>query len=208
MKINMKIDVSVNNTHFKNVYPHTYGFKQGALMVIKENDVQSSYVLTDLHFGTHLDSPSHWIEGGKNVCDLDLDLFTGKCYVLTIENVDTLSKEVLMEILPKEKIDRIFFRCNSHIELNSEFNPVFVGLVDSGAQYLVDNNIDVIGIDYLSIESYRSNGDAHKTLLRNDVLIYECLDLKNVEDGFYNYIGYPILMDAEASPVRMIIEKL
>ena len=207
----MKIDISVNNTHFKNVYPHTYGFKQGTLMVIKDNDVQSSFVSMDLHFGTHLDSPSHWIEGGKNVCDLDLELFTGVCHIITIDNTDRLSKEVLMEILPIDKLkdmNRIFFRCNSHIELDAEFNPNFVGLVDSGAQYLVDNGIEVVGIDYLSIESYRSNGDAHKTLLRNDVLIYECLDLKNIEDGSYHYNGYPILMDAEASSVRMIIEKI
>ena len=36
---------------------------------------------TGVHFGTHLDAPCHFIEGGKAVEELDLNLLVGTCFV-------------------------------------------------------------------------------------------------------------------------------
>lgn len=207
--MNNIIDISVNNSKMKNVYPNTYGFTKNNLYTIDKNDVNSSYIHQDLHFGTHIDAPSHWIKNGKNIPDIDIDLFSGVCYVQTIKSVDnSISKDVLSSQLIN-KCDRIFFRANAHLNLYDKFNKDFTGMVQSGIDYLMDEiDLKVIGIDYLSIEKFTSDGYVHKKLLDKEVLIYETLYLKGVEDGFYKYYGYPILIDAEAAPVRIVIEKI
>ena len=36
---------------------------------------------TGVHFGTHLDAPCYFIEGGKSVKELDLNLLVRTCFV-------------------------------------------------------------------------------------------------------------------------------
>ena len=54
----------------------------------------------------------------------------------------------------------------------------------SGARYLVDQGVKVVGVDYLSVEQFKKAGaPAHRALLGNGVIIIEGLDLSDAEPG-------------------------
>ena len=53
-----------------------------------------------------------------------------------------------------------------------------------GQSFLIDRNIKLVGIDYLSIENYGSLDHAtHHLLLRNNVVILEGIDLSRISTG-------------------------
>ena len=62
----------------------------------------------------------------------------------------------------------------------------------STAEFLVKNGVRVVGIDYLSIETFNTKDDVHKILIENDVIIIETLDLSNVELGEYFLAALPL----------------
>ncbi|MFA6373307.1 MAG: hypothetical protein WCW68_11835, partial [Methanothrix sp.] len=67
--------------------------------------------------------------------------------------------------------------------------------------------VSLVGIDYLSVDKYGDDSlPVHGTLLENDVLILEGIDLAAVPSGRYSLICLPLsIKDAEASPVRAIL---
>ena len=89
------------------------------------------------------------------------------------------------------------------------FREDYVALSPEGAEWIVRNNIDLVGIDYLSIQSFGEDGDrTHKTLLENEVLILEGLDLRKVSRGIYKLIALPLsIPEAEGAPVRAVLIK-
>ena len=67
----------------------------------------------------------------------------------------------------------------------------------------------LVGTDNMDIED-ESCGDfsVHKTLLRNNILIAENLDLKNISEGFYKLYCFPLKIEnADGSPIRAFLEK-
>ncbi len=67
----------------------------------------------------------------------------------------------------------------------------------------------MIGIDYLSIESfYSKKHSVHNILLRKKVVILEGIDLSKVVAGEYNLICLPLkVIDCDGAPARAILEK-
>ena len=63
------------------------------------------------------------------------------------------------------------------------------------AQFLIQQGITLIGIDYLSVEAYGSEGaPVHHTLLRHDIRIVEGLNLTHVTAGDYELLCFPVHM--------------
>jgi len=64
-------------------------------------------------------------------------------------------------------------------------------------------------VDYLSAEQFDAKeAPAHKTLLGNNVIIVEGLDLSQVEEGDYNLIVLPLkLKGREAAPARALLQR-
>jgi len=70
----------------------------------------------------------------------------------------------------------------------------------------VDQGVQLVGIDYLSIAPFNDPAPTHKILLSNNVVIIESLDLRSVEPGLYTLICLPLkLMGREAAPARAIL---
>lgn len=159
------------------------------------------------HTGTHVDFPLHFIENGKTSNDYSIDSFMGKCQVLDLTNCKESIKETdLINFHIKE---------NEIILLKTHNNPLdkfdfdFVYLSESGANYLKSKNIKAVGIDQLGIERSQPGHPTHKTLLSNDILIYEGLNLCNIDPDYYEFIGLPLAIDnVEASLVRASLIQL
>ena len=67
----------------------------------------------------------------------------------------------------------------------------------------------LVGVDFLGIEA-RGSGDhpTHVTLLSNDVVIVEGLDLRGVREGAYDLVVMPLrLVDGDGGPARAALRE-
>ena len=146
------------------------------------------------HTGTHIDAPAHYIEGGATIDEIPLSKFYGDCTVVTISGV-----------LTGEDMERILPRCKKKLILKGEGKGM---LSPSAAIVLADYKLDLVGIDSMCICSMEDNYTVHRTLLLEDIVILECLDLTDIEDGDYKLSAFPIkLAGLEAAPVRAMLFK-
>ncbi|MGL1862876.1 MAG: cyclase family protein [Pseudodesulfovibrio sp.] len=164
-----------------------------------------------VHTGTHIDAPYHFLEKGVTTDCIKLGALIGECRVVHVESAITIEKEDL-ENLDLAGCKRLLFKTRnseSWAREDKEFNKDFIALGLSGARYIADLDIDLVGIDYLSIESYHSqHNEVHKTLLEKGVVILEGINLANVYEGTYELICLPIrLEDSEGAPVRAVLRE-
>ncbi|HEY5513605.1 MAG TPA: cyclase family protein [Geomonas sp.] len=158
------------------------------------------------HSGTHLDPPRHFSDQGLSVDDIPLGLLIGKALVLEILGVPAIGRREL-ERLPVKGVERLLLKTdNSELWKKSEFSPDFAALSVEGAGYLLEAGVKLVGVDYLSVESVEGDGEVHRTLLANGVLILEGLNLADVEPGEYELICLPLkIKDGDGAPVRALL---
>jgi len=99
---------------------------------------------------------------------------------------------------------------NSGLLADPEFHRDYTYLAPDGAQYLVDKGVDLVGVDYISIEQFRSGHHrTHRTLLEKGIVIVEGLDLSSVQPGEYDLVCLPLkLAGLDGAPARaVLIEK-
>lgn len=161
------------------------------------------------HTGTHVDAPDHFLNNGITVEDLSLDLLVGRAYVLHLPNVNLITASVLMDADIPPRTRRLLFKTrNSEYWANGskEFQTDFVGLSVDAAELLVDRNVRLVGIDYLSIAPYKMGVPVHTILLSAGVVVIEGLDLSKVSQGRYTLHCLPLkLGGVEGAPTRAIL---
>lgn len=151
-----------------------------------------STVYASSHHATHIDSPSHFIDGGLTIEQLPLDIFYGPCSVVGVPRgiITGTDAEEIVKISEK----RLLIKGNG-----------LAFLSQSAAFVFADAGIRLVGIDSPSIEE-SENYEAHVELLSHDIPIIEGLKLKDVEDGDYILSAFPIKFDGlEAAFTRAIL---
>jgi arylformamidase len=74
---------------------------------------------------------------------------------------------------------------------------------------MVKRGVQLVGVDYLSVEKFDVEPKTHRTLLANGVLILEGLDLSEVDAGDYELIVLPLrLAGREAAPARALLRRI
>jgi len=168
-----------------------------------------SQITMSCHAGTHVDAPHHFLDNGKTVEGLSLDLLIGRAYVLHLPDVNLITASVLMQADIPPRTRRLLFKTrNSEYWLkgNGEFHTDFVGLSVDAAELLVDRNVKLVGIDYLSIAPYKLGTQVHTILLNAGVVVIEGLDLSQVSQGRYTLHCLPLkLGGADGAPTRAIL---
>ncbi len=164
--------------------------------------VHTTRLLLGTHTGTHFDAPYHMIPDGKKANELDVMRFIGKASVVRVDG-DYVAKKDIPE--KHEKI--ILFKTrNSDLYSDPEFHQDFVYVSTEAAELLVSRSINIVGIDYLSIEKFGSKDQAtHKTLLGSGAIIIEGLYLKDVPPGDYDFLCLPLRMSQDGAPCRAIL---
>jgi arylformamidase len=56
------------------------------------------------------------------------------------------------------------------------------------AHWIINRGVRLVGVDYLSVESYEDRTMTHRVLLEDSVIIFETLNLYNIEAGEYELI--------------------
>lgn len=164
------------------------------------------------HTGTHIDAPSHFIPHGTTMDQLDLSKFIGKAYVYEIKNDKKITIEEIKDFHFEENTIVLFKTRNSKLwKEGKQFDPDYVYVTPEVAQFLVNQKVKTVGIDYLSIDPCEEGikPETHHILLGNNIPIVEGLDLLEVQPGVYRFTGLPLkIPGADGSPIRAILEEL
>ena len=176
------------------------------------DDANVTLIEMGVHTGTHIDAPFHFEPDGKTVDQLPIETLIGPCCVIEMLDVKESIGLSALEKLDFGGATRILFKTkNSRWWENGEkeFQEKFVHLSEKGASYLVEQGVKLVGIDYLSIERFKSLDYAtHHLLLRNQVIIIEGLNLSGIAMGEYELMALPLkLQGADGSPARVVLRE-
>jgi arylformamidase len=169
-----------------------------------------SRLSASVHIGTHIDAPHHFMNDGRTIEQLSLEVLTGRCYVVQLpDGVEAITAEAVEGMsLPKDVKRVLFGTSNSRFwsRGETEFQEDFVAVTEDGAQWLVDHGLQLVGVDYLSVAPYGDSVPTHRILLQAGVIVVEGLDLSAVPRGFYDLYCLPLkLLGAEGAPARAIL---
>ena len=169
-----------------------------------KDGANESKIEFDSHTGSHVDAPYHLLQNGRTIEKINLDRFMGEAVVLDFTNItNSITKKDFQNNKIKNN-DIVLLKTKNNPD--KTFNPNFVYLGKSGAEFLASKKVKAVGIDNLGIERSQPNHETHKILLKNNILIFEGLDLSKVKQGRYFFHGVPLrIKNGDASPVRAIL---
>ena len=211
----MKIyDVTIPISERTPIYTGDPAVKIEAVSRIENGDEANvSRICCGVHTATHVDAPAHFVEGGRRVHELELEKLVGRCRVVEIEN-DALSIGA-EHVENLENVERVLFKTRNSAfwnEPETGFRTDFTYVEPAAARILVEKNVKLVGIDYLSIEKFGSSDFAtHRVLLENEVVIIEGLDLRAVPAGEYELICLPLKYvggAGDGAPARTILREI
>lgn len=159
------------------------------------------------HSGTHIDAPSHYLDGGLTVDEIPPETLLGPGIVLDMRNKSRIDLVSLKDV-DLSSNERVLFKTDNSPWLNeSSFRDDFVYLTEDAARHLVSKGIRLVGIDYLSIERYGNVGaPVHRILLEAQVLIVEGIDLSEVPPGPCDIFCLPLRVElGDGAPARLFV---
>jgi arylformamidase len=160
------------------------------------------------HTGTHVDAVKHFFDDGQTVDQIPLARLIGPAILLAFSD-DLMS--VGAADLAQHDIGshtRVLLRTrNSSFLDRPEFVKDYTYLAPDGAEYLVERGVELVGIDYLSIEQFHSGHHrTHRALLERGVVIVEGLDLREPPAGEYELVCLPLrLSGLDGAPARAVL---
>ena len=184
----------------------TPNFPGDPILKIKRHNVkQHTYGKTFLemhtHVSTHIDAPSHMINGAKTLSDFPIEKFIGDAIVIDVRD----QKNIEPDISNLKNSDIVFFY-TSHSDKSYKpdyfkNNPV---ITEKTARKLVEKKVSIIGLDSFTPDN--EPYDVHKILLKNNILIVENLINLNELSGkrFKCFIMPMKITGADGAPCRVV----
>ena len=209
-------DISVPISAATPTYPGDPGIEITQWAAIARGDAAN---VSLLHFGahtaTHVDAPAHFIEGTSGVDAIPLGVLIGPAHVVSIpDDVRAINAGHLSALKP-EGARRVLFKTrNSSFWSDAArgFRQDFTYLAPDAARALVEMNIGLVGMDYLSVEEFQPpRYETHEILLSNEVVILEGLDLSEVTAGVYELICLPLKITGgsrDGAPARAVLRTI
>jgi arylformamidase len=193
------------------VWPGSRGVHLRQVHDLGRGDAVNEHDVTlNLHAGTHIDAPRHFLAGAACVDELPLEAMLGPATVIALPDVAEVTAVVLEAAAVPTQTRRLLLQTRNSRRLpGAAFDTGYVALSADGAEWIVRRGITLVGIDYLSIERFGASGDVHRTLLQAGVVVVEGLKLCGVSPGDYWLSCVPLrLVGAEAAPVRAVLTRL
>ncbi|MDQ6828629.1 MAG: cyclase family protein [Gemmatimonadota bacterium] len=160
------------------------------------------------HTGTHVDAVKHFIDDGQTIDEIPLERFVGSATLLAFPD-DAMA--VTADMLRAHDLSgqrRVLLKTrNSALQSRAEFVKDYTYLAPDGADYLVSIGVQLVGVDYLSVEQFHSgHHKTHRSLLGAGVIIVEGLALLEPPAGSYQFICLPLrLVGLDGAPARAML---
>lgn len=176
---------------------------------LHSGDFRAHQLILYTHLGTHLDAPSHFLQGGRGVDEIPLDSLMGNA--LLVDSVGTDHKaeihnchlQLVDDIRPGSKI---VLRTGWHKHWGqADYFTDFPNLSLEVAEYLVGQGISLLAIDMPTPHATLGK-EVHELLLGNNVVIVEGLvNLDQIENPNGWLICLPLhLRGMDGSPARVV----
>lgn len=202
----MKIlDISLPLNEKTIIYPGNTNLEIGSFKSPSGNFL--SEIIIGSHTGTHIDAPSHAIEGASTLDQITLETFIGPCRVLDLSDTKECIKVEDLEDKNIKEGERILFKTSNSVRGFDNFYDDYIYLSSEAASYLANLNVKLVGTDFLSIKQRGSKDNRpHTELLSQNIPIIEGLNLKEVTEGEYKLVALPLnFTGIDGSPVRAVL---
>jgi len=206
-------DVTVPITETMPVWPGQPRVEIEQLARIDRGDQANvSQLKISSHVGTHVDAPFHFVRRGMTVDMIPLDLLMGSAFIVEADKLEKNSIDVfdLASIHFPRRTKRLLIKTsNSNFweDRLTEFERDFVHLTPKAAEWLVNRGVQLLGVDYMSVDAY-SDRDCrvHHILLEAGVVIIEGLNLSRVPAGSCQLVCLPLKVSgSDAAPARVLV---
>lgn len=160
------------------------------------------------HTGTHVDAVKHFFDDGAAVDEIPLERLIGPALLLQFGDDVTAVDAGHLKAHDMRGHRRVLLKTRNSALLS---RPAFVNdytyLAPGGAEYLVEQGVELVGIDYLSIEQFHSGHHrTHRALLGAGVVIVEGLALFETPPGVYELICLPLRIEGiDGAPARAVL---
>ncbi len=160
------------------------------------------------HTGTHMDAPLHFFRTGKSLDIMPLTATLGRARVIEIRDPESIKPE---ELRPYQiqRGEKVLFktRNSSRCWQTDDFVEDFVYISLEAARYLAAQQVQTVGIDYLSVGGFFRDGvETHHALLEAGIWIIEGLNLSSVTPGIYEFVCLPLKIEgSDGAPARAIL---
>ena len=203
------IDISMPLGSDIPVWPGSPGVSVEQRLSLERGDESNvSTLMMDVHTGTHVDAPRHFLSMGSTLGEMGLSPFVGAADVVDLTEVDVIDEAALRERV-SDGAQRLLLRTrNSAIDgfRDGPFRSDYAAIAPDGARWLAARETLLVGVDYLSVQVFGDPPDAHTSLLDSRVSLLEGLVLNHVTPGRYLLVCLPLhLPGAEAAPARAIL---
>ena len=176
---------------------------------IGENGYAEKMISMTSHTGTHVDAPSHMIQGANTLDQFSLDHFIGEGF---IADISTLNKMIIDPEDLGGELERIrdkdfvlFHTGWSQYWGDEKYFREFPALSNRLVNTLTASNLKGIGLDTSSIDPYGTDHFSnHMTVfLRNIIIIENLTNLDKLIGKDFLFICNPLKIDkTDGSPVR------
>jgi arylformamidase len=163
------------------------------------------------HTGTHMDAPAHFVRGGIGIDGMPVDAAIGAARVVPIRDRELIKRDELVGHRIRRGERALFKTRNSdHCWDTDSFFEDFVYLSATAAQYLVERQVGLVGVDYLSVGGFRADGvETHQILLKAGIWIIEGLNLKRVRPGRVQLVCLPLkIAGGDGAPARALVRPM
>lgn len=176
--------------------------------------ISTSQITFGSHTGTHVDAPYHFVQQGLTVDKLPLDLLMGPAFVAEADGLEGNSIKVydLASLhFPKDTTRLLIKTTNSYFweDRLPEFERDYIHLAPKTADWLVKRGIQVLGVDYLSVDAFGTHDyRVHNTLLEAGITIVEGLNLSRVPAGRCQLVCLPLKIEGgDGAPARVLVTR-
>eukprot|EP01026_Neomeris_dumetosa_P009937 TRINITY_DN1353_c0_g3_i1.p2 TRINITY_DN1353_c0_g3~~TRINITY_DN1353_c0_g3_i1.p2 ORF type:complete len:260 (-),score=34.64 TRINITY_DN1353_c0_g3_i1:68-847(-) len=166
------------------------------------------------HTATHIDAQSHFLdeyrEMGIGTESLELNVLIGPTLVVEFPSKTNISSDALELLSIPAGVERVIFKTSNTdrgLMKQRQFVADFIGFEESGAKWMVQKGVKLVGTDYLSVARYDELTSVHVAFLTANMVLVEGLDLAHVDPGMYELICLPLkLAQANGAPARCILK--
>ena len=202
---------------YANGMPHAQTIPAPCFEQVKSVE-HDGYSVTQLsvatHIGTHIDAPSHLIEGGQTVEDIPLDTLVGPALAVSIDKGP--DKEITAGdfediVSGSSPGDALLIRTGWGEKFGDEDYGNHPYLSKDAARWIVDRGVRLVGLDvttpdapgHLRTEDF--DFQVHRILLGSGILIVEHLYLEEVVgERFELVIGSLKVEAGDGAPARVL----
>jgi arylformamidase len=209
-------DVSVPISRKTPTYPGDPGIEIESWAALDRGDAANVTMLRfGAHTATHVDAPAHFIEGASKVDVMPLDALIGEARVVEIPHEARAINADMVAASDLNGASRVLFKTRNSAfwdDPASGFRTDFTYIAPDAARALVERDVRLVGIDYLSVEKFQPESfETHTALLSRGIVIVEGLDLREVAAGTYELICLPLKIaggSGDGAPARAVLRTL